>query len=189
MSTGDRYPRDDPDRFGAPTARIPQDPPTELYPPEARGPRRPRASDPGRIDTGRFWAGGVATAIVAGLVAAVGVLIADAVFGVRPVAPAWLPGNSERWGVATRFAGTAVLAALVAAALLYLLLLSTPRPRAFFLWIVLLVTVAAVASVFRYDVSLQRQLITGLITAAIGLAIASLLAGVANRTARYGADA
>jgi hypothetical protein len=55
----------------------------------------PPYEDPGRtrsrpkVDGGRLWTGGVATAAVAALVAVVGVLIARALFEVPLLAPAW----------------------------------------------------------------------------------------------------
>jgi hypothetical protein len=43
------------------------------------------------VDAGRLWAGGVATAVVAALVALVGVLVCDAVLDLDMVAPPLLP--------------------------------------------------------------------------------------------------
>ena len=60
----------------------------------------PYVSDPGstrpapKLDAGRLWTGGLATAAVAALVAVVGVLIARGVFDV-PV-PAW-PRSPPSW--------------------------------------------------------------------------------------------
>ena len=65
-----------------------------------------------RIDAGRLWAGGVATALVAALVAIVGVLVCSVALDTKPIAPSWLLGNSENATISTRFAITAAVAAL-----------------------------------------------------------------------------
>src|SRR3954454_8451122 len=89
------------------------------------------------VDAGRLWAGGLATAVVAALVAIVGLLVAK-VFDVETLRP--LRGDSFFDSPAVRFALAAAVAALAATALMHLLILSTPRPRSFFAWIVLLCT-------------------------------------------------
>jgi hypothetical protein len=83
-----------------------------------------------------------------------------------------------------RLAGLAALAALLATGLLHLLLLSTPRPRRFFGWIVGLVTVIAAILPFMTDAELGTQVATAAISLAIGLAIGSLLSGVARSAMR-----
>src|SRR5215213_9486867 len=102
----------------------------------------PASSPPrARVDAGRLWTGGLATAAVAALVAVVGVLIARGLFDVPVLAPTGegtLGDASTAW-----LAGLAALAALAATGLLHLLLLSTPRPGRFFTWIVGLATVIA----------------------------------------------
>src|SRR5260370_12906218 len=82
------------------------------------------------IDVGQLWSGGVATAIVAGLVALVGVLVCRWLFGV----PILAPKSDGAYGDAhtTDFVLAAAGPALVATALAHLLLVSTPRPLAFF---------------------------------------------------------
>jgi hypothetical protein len=75
------------------------------------------------VDAGRLWAGGVATAVVAALVALVGVLIGDGLLDVDMVEPPLLPiGDS----FPVRYALTAAALALVATALAHLLVLTTP---------------------------------------------------------------
>jgi Family of unknown function (DUF6069) len=137
------------------------------------------------VDAGKLWAGGAATALVAGLVGLIGVLISDAVLDIDPVVPGWLLGDGGRWTVAGRFALTAAVAAVVATLLLHLLLLSTPGPRAFFGWIIALATVGAAAVPFASNGDLSEQIATSVITLCIGLAIGNLLLSVATRAMTY----
>jgi hypothetical protein len=83
----------------------------------------------------------VATALVAALVAVVGVLIARGLF----VVPVLAPTDEGALGNASTFrlAAFAAIAPLLATGLLHLLLLSTPQPRRFFTWIIALATIAA----------------------------------------------
>lgn len=141
----------------------------------------PSSSRPS-VDAGRLWAGGAATACVAALVGFVGVLLVDGVFDVALLAPSWLLGDEADVAAAVRFAVTGGVAALAATGLLHALVEVTPRPQAFFAWIVSLTTVAAIAVVLALDTALSARIATACITAAIGLAIGSLLTGVAART-------
>src|SRR6202047_1929882 len=86
-----------------------------------------------RVNAGRLWAGGAATAVVAALAVVVGVLITRGVLGIPVLAPktANNVGNSSTADYALLAAG----GALLATALLHMLLLGTPRPFAFFAWI------------------------------------------------------
>jgi len=132
------------------------------------------------VDAGRLWAGGFATAVVAALVALVGVLIGDALLDIDMVEPSLLPiGDS----FAVRYALTAAALALLATALAHLLVLTTPRPRAFFSWIVGLATVVGVVLPFTEEGSLGGRLATALVDLVIGLCVLSLLSSVLARTA------
>jgi len=142
------------------------------------GPLRPA---PPTVDAGRLWAGGAATAVVAALVALVGVLIGDTVLDLDMVAPPLLPfGNS----FALRYAVTAAALALVATGLAHLLALTTPRPRSFFGWIVGLVTLVGVVLPFTTDGSAGGKLATAGTNLVVGLCILSLLSSVLARTTR-----
>ena len=134
------------------------------------------------VDAGRLWTGGVATAVVAALVALVGVLICRGLLDV----PVLAPTDEGTLGDATTFrlAALAALAALLATGLLHLLLLSTPRPIRFFTWIVTLATVAAALAPFLTDADLDEKVATAAIYLAIGIAIGSLLSGVARSAVR-----
>ncbi len=139
-----------------------------------------------RIDAGRLWAGGAATAIVAALVATVGVVVTRDVLGVRPVRPVVLLGSSS--SLVLSWAVTALVAGLLATGLLHILLVSTPRPRLFFGWIIALLTVATVASPFAASGTMDAKVATALINLLVGVAIGSLLVGVARLTVRLPED-
>src|SRR5580692_11941557 len=112
------------------------------YPASTDGAGRPRF----RPDPGRFWAGAVATAIVAALIALVGILICRWTLNIPVLAPA----GDGAWGNAHtgEYALVAALIAIIAAGLLYLLVLGTPQPGLFFGWIMGLATLAAVVYPF-----------------------------------------
>jgi hypothetical protein len=124
----------------------------------------------------------VATAVVAGLIALVGVLVSRWLFAI----PLLAPERDGAYGDAhtTAVVLVAAAAALVGTAALNLLLLSTPRPQAFFSWIIGLVTVLAVILPFRTTAPLSAKIATAVVTLVIGLAIGSLLSSVATRSVR-----
>ena len=144
-------------------------------PPEPSGPTR-------WIEPGPLWAGGVATAVVAALIALVGVLVCRWVFNI----PILAPGRDGAWGNAST--GTYVLAAaggaLVATAIMHLLLLTTPRPQMFFGWIIGLATIVAVAFPFSTTAPLSQKAATAVLNLALGIAIGTLINGVARRSVR-----
>ena len=86
-----------------------------------RSVRRPQ------VDAPTLWAGGAATAVVAALIALVGILVSRWLFKVPILAPqpdgAW--GDASTGGYV--FAAAAV--ALAATAIMHLLLIATPKPR------------------------------------------------------------
>jgi hypothetical protein len=135
------------------------------------------------VDGRRLWAGGVATALVAALVAIVGILLARGVFDVPVLAPegegTW--GDSDTW----RYAAYAAVAALVAMGLMHLLILSTPRPGRFFGWIITLATLIGVITPFTTDASTASKVATALINLALGITIGALVSGVARAATRY----
>jgi Family of unknown function (DUF6069) len=135
-----------------------------------------------RVDAGQLWAGGAATAVVAALIALVGILAFRWVFNIPILAPrrdgAW--GNASTAGYALASAG----AALVATGLMYLLLLSTPRPRVFFGWIIALGTLAAVVFPFSTTAMLSSKLATAGLNLVLGIAIGSLVNAVSARAVR-----
>ena len=152
-----------------------------LREPAAYPPPEPRRSRP-RVDARMVWSGGVATAVVAGLVALVGVLVCRWLFNVPILAP-------RRYGAygdahTTTLVLVAAGAALVATVVAHLLLISTPRPMTFFGWIVALVTVVFVIFPFRTGAPLSEQVATAALYLVIGIAIGTLLSGVGERATR-----
>jgi hypothetical protein len=131
------------------------------------------------IDAPRLWGGGLATAVVAALVAAVGVLVCRDLLHVKLVEPPLLKITNSFAG---NYAITAFVAALVATGLAHLLSLVTPRPRIFFGWIVGLVTVVTMVLPFALEGNLKGKICAALINMVIGLCIASLLSAVLSRT-------
>ena len=141
----------------------------------------PRPARPPQGIASRLWAAGLATAIVAALIAFVGVLIVRALlridlFGTRA---AGAFGGSATMVLCV----SAAVAALAATGLAHLLLLSTPRPLAYFSWIVGLCTAAAVVVPFTYQ-GLTVALAQAVIHLVIGIAIGSLLSGAAASASR-----
>ena len=133
------------------------------------------------VDARLLWAGGAATALVAGLVAVVGVLIVEGVLNVTMVQPPLLPIGGS---FPVRYALTAAVLALVATAVGHVIALTTPRPRAFFGWLLGLATAAACVLPFALEGSLGGQVATSLVNLVIGVSVLSLLSSVLARTVR-----
>jgi hypothetical protein len=145
-----------------------------------------RGRGPGaRVDAARLWSGGVATAVVAGLVALVGVLVCRWLFDI----PLLAPRKDGAYGDAhtTAMVLVAAAAALLATGLVYLLLLSTPRPLTFFGWIIGLATILVVIVPFRTSAPLSAKVATAAVDLIIGVAIGSLISSVAARSVRLAA--
>ena len=147
-------------------------------------PASPRDAATNRVrpDSAQFWAGAVATAIVAALIALVGILICRWTLNIPILAPA----GDGAWGDAHtgEYVLVAALVALVAAGLLYLLVLSTPQPTVFFRWIIGLVTLIAVVYPFSSGAPLEQKAATAIVDLVLGIAITSLLTAVAARAIR-----
>jgi hypothetical protein len=139
-----------------------------------------------QVNANRLWTGGVATAVVAALVAVVGVLIARGLLDVPMLAPTeeGVLGNANT----ARLALVAAGAALAATGLMHLLLLFIPRPWQFFTWIMSLVTLAALLAPFATDAEIATKVATAAIFLAIGVAIGSLVSGVASSAVRLGGE-
>ena len=134
------------------------------------------------LNAGRLWAGGLATAVVAGLIAIVGILIGRGLFGVDVLAPK----GEGTWGDASTgwYALGAAGLSLVATGLMHVLILTTPRPKLFFGWIVALATVAGMVAPFATEESMGSRLFTAGLNLVLGVAIGSLVAGTARSAMR-----
>jgi hypothetical protein len=125
----------------------------------------------------------VATAVVAALIATVGILIARGIFHVAVLAS----NLSGTWGNANTavYVLMAFCAGLLATALIQALLLSsTPAPFTFFGWILGLATLAAAVAPFAAGGGWAPKATTALINATIGIAVWSLTSSVAQRSLR-----
>ena len=138
------------------------------------------------LNAGRLWAGGLATAVVAGLIAIVGILAGRGLFDVAVLAPK----GAGTWGDASTgwYALGAALLSLVATGLMHVLILTTPRPMRFFGWIVVLATVAGMVAPFATEESLGSRLYTAGLNLVLGVAIGSLVAGTARSATRPAAQ-
>jgi hypothetical protein len=131
-----------------------------------------------RIDGGRLWAGGLATAVVAGLVAEVGILIARGLLHLAVFAPI----GDGLWGDAntTTYAVGAGVIALAATGLLHFLVGTTPSGTTFFGWIMGLLTVVAVVTPLKVIGTSTEAIATTVLNALIGLVIITLLINTGN---------
>jgi hypothetical protein len=134
------------------------------------------------LNAGRLWAGGVATAIVAALIAVVGILIGRGLFDVAVLAPqgagVWGDADTAWYALGAAFAG------LVATGLMHVLILSTPRPMRFFGWMLALATVVAMLAPFVTQNDLGSRMFTAGLNFVLGVAIGSLVAGSARTAVR-----
>jgi len=146
-----------------------------------RGPE-PELETRRRVDEKMLWSGGVATAVVAGLVALVGILVCRWLFKV----PILSPGKDGAWGDASTagyvFASAAI--ALAATGMMNLLLLAAPYPRVFFAWIIGLATVVAVVYPFSTTAPVSQKAATAVVNLVLGVAIGSLIGEVSRRAVR-----
>jgi len=148
-----------------------------------RGSSQPRPSPRPELDERRFRAAGLATSIVAALIAVVGVVIARGVFKI----PLLGSPDSGVWGNAATlaYAGAAFGCGLLATGLLFLLLRTTPSPITYFGWIVGLVTAVAAVIPLTMGSDYGAKVATSLINAAIGIAIGTLTVSSARRSILY----
>jgi hypothetical protein len=144
----------------------------------------------GTESSGRFivnarslWTGGAATALVAALVAIVGVLIIRGVLSIPIIAPANTTGAIDYVG-AVWLAGFAALGGLAATALMHVLLLLAPQPMAFFGWIIGLVTLAFAVWPFTVKVGSDVRIANAVLHVVIGIAIGTLLLMTSDQAMR-----
>jgi hypothetical protein len=151
--------------------------PSEAYPAPPE-----RTSTRLRPDPVQIMAGGFATAVVAALIALVGVLVCRWTLNI----PILAPSSDGAWGSAHtgEFVLGAAIIALAATAVLYLLMLGTPQPFLFFRWIMGLATIAAVVYPFSTGAPLNQKVATAIVVLVLGIAITSLLTATAARAMR-----
>jgi hypothetical protein len=141
-------------------------------------PRTPGA----QLDAGRLWAGGVASALVVGLIAIAGIVVIRGIFEIAVLAPK----GDGIWGNASTawYALSAAAGAIVATALMHLFISFTPRPVRFFGWVIFLGTAIAVAAPLAVEANTAAKIATATLNLIIGVAIGSLVAGTARSAMR-----
>lgn len=160
---------------GTPTQPVGRPPDGGAVQPVTSGTENPRLG----LEVGRFWAGALATTLVAALIGLAAHFVLEEVFNLEIRAQADLFGTGSdlmAWVVA------GALFALGAAAVLYLLVMSTPRPRSFFGWVVGLGTVILAAVPFAGQFELVPAILAAIVWIVIGSAVYSLLTGTLSRT-------
>ncbi len=135
-----------------------------------------------KVDARTLWSGGAATAVVAALIALVGILVSRWLFKV----PILSPAGEGAWGNASTAGYTlaAAAVALAATGLMHLLLLAAPYPRVFFGWIIGLATVIAVVYPFSTTAPTSQKAATAVVNLILGVAIGSLIGEVSRRAGR-----
>ncbi len=160
---------------GVPTQPVGQPPADARAQPVTTGTENPRLA----LEVGRYWAGALATMLVAALIGLAASFILEEVLGldIQPQADLLGTGSDTMaWVVA------GALFALLAAIVLYLLVLSTPRPRSFFGWVVARATVILAAVPFAGRADLVPAILAAVVWIIIGSAVYSLLTGTLSRT-------
>jgi len=172
---------------------------SQPYPPSPspQGPSGPSAGDPTSdfttgapqapydpkltLEGGRYVAGALATALVAALIGLVGVVVIEGIFDQDMVPP---PDLFSTGSHTAAFAIDGAIFAILAAAVLALLVVTTPRPKRFFGWLMVLATALVTVLPFAWTSHLDRAVLSAVVDLVIGIATWSLLAGVATRTIR-----
>lgn len=131
------------------------------------------------LEIGRFWSGAVATVLVAALYGLAAVFVIQDVLNLELQSPPDLFGSgSDHAG----WAYACALFALLAAIVLNLLVVSTPRPRTFFGWVVALATIILATLPFAGSPEPLPAILTAIVWIILGCAVWSLLTGVLART-------
>jgi hypothetical protein len=135
-----------------------------------------------RPDPTQFWAGAAATAVVAALIALVGILVCRWTLNI----PILAPSGDGAWGNAhtAEYVLMSALITVIAAGLLYLLVLAAPQPNVFFGWIMGLATLAAAVYPFSTSAPLDQKIATAAVDLVLGIAVTSLLTAVSARAIR-----
>ncbi|MFI0354962.1 DUF6069 family protein [Actinomadura sp. 9N407] len=139
-------------------------------------PARQFESEPA-VNMARLWGGGVSTALVAALTAAVGVLFVRGVLDIAIMAPK----STGTFGgsTATAYVVMAGIGGILATFLLHVLILLAPAPLSFYSWIAGLTTVMITIAPLTADAPLSVKVATALINFAVGMVYVALLPQVA----------
>ena len=129
------------------------------------------------VEAGKLWAGGFGTAVVAALLALVGILLVRGVLGIHILSPSDAGAYGDT--TTTTYAFGAFAVAILATGVLHVLLMLMPRPTTFFTWIMLLVTAVGVLIPFTVVADLDSQIATAALNLVIGICILSVLNSVA----------
>jgi len=144
---------------------------------------RPEPAERAAVDARSLWTGGVATAVVAALVAIVGVLVTRGVLSIEVIAPANTEGAIDYVG-AVWLAGFALIGGLVATGIAHVLLLFAPRPTVFLGWIIGLVALAFAVWPFTVNVDSDTRVANSILYLVIGIATGILLITTSNQAVR-----
>jgi hypothetical protein len=136
-----------------------------------------------RVDAGRLWAGGVATAVVAAFVTLIAIMVLHKLLHAPILSPGGLKQAADYAEVA--FPVAAGLITLLATGLLNLLMATTPRASQFFAWIASLGMALIILQVFLHDTDAITKVETTAFYLVIGVAIISSLLGVSRTAVRY----
>jgi ABC-type Fe3+-siderophore transport system permease subunit len=139
-------------------------------------------SDRYALQAGRFWASGIAAAVVAALTAMLGILVARGLFHV----PVLTPRSHGVWGDArtATFAVGAAVVTLLAAGLMHVLTVAVAEPRQFFRWIMALLTLIAVITPLTLSHHTGSKIATALINLAVGAVITAVVDSITAATRR-----
>ncbi|WP_375044608.1 DUF6069 family protein [Actinomadura sp. NTSP31] len=134
------------------------------------------------INMGRLWGGGIATAVVAALFAAAGVLIMRGVLDI----PIMAPKSQGTFGDSTTAAYMVMagVGGILATLLLHLLILMAPAPLSFYSWIAGLATLMITVLPFAAGTTLSVKVATALINFVVGMVYVALLPQVAAASLR-----
>ncbi|MCP2267331.1 DUF6069 family protein [Promicromonospora thailandica] len=160
---------------GTPVQPVGQPPGEGYTQPVTSGTENPRLG----LEVGRYWAGAAATVLVAALIGLAATFILESVLGLDVHSQLDLSGTGSdlmAWVVA------GALFAALASVVLYLFVLSTPRPRSFFGWVVVLATVILATVPFADRADIVPAILAAVIWIIIGSAVYSLLTGTLSRT-------
>jgi hypothetical protein len=134
------------------------------------------------LNAGKLWAGGLATALVAALIAVGGIVVGRGLFGVDVLAPK----GAGVWGGARTgwYAFGAAGASLTATAIVHLLILFAPKPMLFFGWVMSMAIAVSMAAPFFSEQDLGSRVYTAGLNLILGVAMGSLVAASAHAAMR-----